>query len=191
MGRSADATRRSSTAQVATLVLAATALLWRATPSASADGSITPAVIDFGSQEQGTKSDSRPIEFTNTGPNPFSVTGGRVNSGPDNTDFVVAKDGCTGVTLVPGASCAVELAFMPHGVGPTSQTFGFDVSGADYRTISERAAVMTLGGTGTPAPPKPRPTAPLPTGMFIPVAGVATLGLGMLILSMTRRARPG
>ncbi len=54
---------------------------------------------------------------------------------------------------------------MPLGVGPTSQTFGFDVSGADYRTISERTAVMTLGGTGTPAPPKPRPTAPLPTGM--------------------------
>ena len=69
------------------------------------------------------------------------------------------------MTLVPGASCPAELAFMPLGVGPTSQTFGFDVSGADYRTISKRTAVMTLGGTGTPAPPKPRPTAPLPTGM--------------------------
>lgn len=191
MGRSAGTTGKSATARVATLLLAATAVLWWAPPSASADGSITPAVIDFGSQQQGTKSGSRPIEFTNTGRNPFSVVGGAVNSGPDNADFVVTKDECTGVTLVPGAGCTVELAFMPHGVGPTSQTFGFDVSGADYRSINERAAVTTLGGTGTPAPPKPRSTAPLPTGMFIPVAGVAALGLGMFILSMTRRAGSG
>lgn len=187
MGRAAGATRRSPRAEAAALLLAATAGLWWAAPAASADGAITPAVIDFGSQQQGERSDSRPIEFTNTGRNPFSVSGGAVNSGPDNADFVVSKDGCTGVTLVPGASCTVELSFMPHGVGPTTQTFGFDVSGADYRTISERAAVMTLSGTGTPAPPKPKVTAALPTGLIFPVAGVTALGLGMLILATTRR----
>ena len=89
MGRSAETTGKSSTARVATAVLMATAVLWWATRSASPDGAITPAVIDFGTQEQGTRSGSRPIEFTNTGRNPFSVTGGAVNAGRDNASSVV------------------------------------------------------------------------------------------------------
>lgn len=178
-------------------------LLVGAAPAGWAEGVITPGTIDFGRQAQGTQSASRTIELVNTGRNPFSVYRGELNSGPDNADFVATKDGCTGATVEPGAGCTVELAFKPLGVGRTSQTFGFDVSGADYRTLGERVAVMTLNGEGTPSvtgsvpsvtPARDGPpsrTASVPAGLYLPVIGVAALGFGLLIMSSTRRAEPG
>lgn len=116
-----------------------------------------------------------------------------VNSGPDNADFVAVKDECTGVTVPPGGRCGVELAFRPHGEGFTSQTYGFDVSGGDYRLLAERAAVVTLTGTGLAGPARPgssdstQATTPVPIGLYLPVAGIGALGLGLLLLTAGRR----
>ena len=82
-------------------------------------------------------------------------------------------------------------------MGPTFQTIGFDVSGPDYRTFGEGAAVVELRGVGTgdgalpttlpPPPPGERTTAPVPLGLLILVAGVGAVGLGFFILASTSR----
>lgn len=177
--------RRAGTAGAAAWVAAA---LLVAASGAWAEGTITPGVVDFGEQPLGTQSESRPVELVNLGPRPFLVNRGELNTGPDNIDFVATRDGCTGVTLAPGERCGVDLAFKPTAAGATSQTFGFDVSGPDYKTLAERVAVVTLNGIGTGTlPPVRAAPAPLPEGFFIPVIGMVALGLGLFILAATRR----
>ena len=175
------------------------AVLWPG-PAAHGEAFITPSEVDFGVQPRGVQSAPSVVELVNRGPNWLRVYRAEVNSGPDNADFVPVADGCSGVTLQPGDRCPLEIAFKPTAVGPTTQTLGFDVSGPDYRTFGERAAVVTLRGTGTAdgaAPlvlPRPVPgqadqaASPLPVGLLFPIAGVAALGLGFMILASASRA---
>ena len=179
-------------ATAAALLLALGSVLTGAS-AASADATITPQNVDFGTQAQGTSSEPRIIELRNTGRNPLSVARAEVNSGPENRHFVIGKDECTGATLEPQGQCRVELEFKPLSTGSISQTFGFDVSGRDYPTIEERAAVTTLTGVGTgaPVPPGskgPAPVAsPTPFGLLIPIVGVSAIGVGFLVLASVRR----
>lgn len=183
------------------MVLAA---LWVG-PPASAEARITPATVDFGTQPQGRQSAPMAVELTNTGRNSFRVYRTEINTGPDNADFAVIKDGCSGLDLAPQARCAVEIAFTPKAAGSTSQTLGIDVSGPDYVTFGERAAVVNLVGVGTvegavasTIPPVPGGQqdgglGPIPIGLLILVAGVASIGLGFMALATVRPpdARPG
>lgn len=158
---------------------------------------ITPSTVDFGVQPQGQQSAPVVVELMNTGRNPFRVYRSEVNSGPDNADFLVVRDGCSGLDLAPQERCSLEVAFRPKAVGSTSQTVGIDVSGPDYPTFGERAAVVTLTGVGTaegavpttvrPPPPGERTTAPIPLGLLVLVAGFGALGLGFFILASTPR----
>lgn len=173
------------------------AVLWPG-PSAHGEARIIPSTVDFGVQPQGRESAPVVVELTNTGRNPFRVYRAEVNSGPDNADFVIVGDGCSGLDVAPQGRCPLEVAFRPTAVGATSQTVGVDVSGPDYLTFGERAAVVTLTGLGTaegaapttlpPPPPGERTTAPIPLGLFILVAGVGALGLGFFILASTSRS---
>lgn len=173
------------------------AVLWLG-PPAYGEARIIPSTVDFGVQPQGRESAPVVVELVNIGRNPFRVYRAEVNSGPDNADFVVVGDGCSGLDLAPQGRCPLEVAFKPTAVGSTSQTVGFDVSGPDYPTFAERAAVVTLTGVGTAEgaappttlPPQPgeRTTAPIPLGLFILVAGVGALGLGFFILALTPRS---
>jgi hypothetical protein len=170
------------------------AVLWLAAP-AYGEARITPSTVDFGVQPQGRQSAPVVVELMNVGQNTFRVYRAEVNSGPDNADFVVVGDGCSGLDLAPQGRCPLEVAFKPTGVGLTSQTVGIDVSGPDYRTFGERAAVVTLTGIGDQEgaapttqplpPPGERTTAPVPLGLFILVAGVGALGLGFFLLATT------
>lgn len=174
-------------------------LVLRLGAPAYGEARITPSTVDFGVQPQGRQGAPVVFELMNTGQNPFRVYRAEVNSGPDNADFVVVLDGCSGLDLAPQGRCPLEVAFKPTGVGSSSQTVGFDVSGPDYRTFGERAAVVTLTGVGvaegaapTTLPPPTtgqRTTAPIPLGLFILVAGVGSLGLGFFILASTPRRR--
>ena len=165
--------------------------------AAYAEAKIMPSAVDFAVQPRGVQSAPAIVELVNTGRNAFRVNRAEVNSGPENADFVVVKDGCTGLDLAPQARCPLEVAFKPTTVGPTFQTIGFDVSGPDYRTFGERAAVVELRGVGTedgalpttlpPPPPGERTTAPVPLGLLILVAGVGATGLGFFILASTSR----
>jgi hypothetical protein len=166
-------------------------------PAARAEAMMVPSAVDFGSQPQGVQSPPAVVELVNTGRNPFRVYRAEVNTGPDNADFVVVKDGCSGLDVPPQGRCPLEVAFKPTAVGSTTQTVGFDVSGPDYLTFGERAAVVTLRGVGTAEgavtttlapPPGTRSTAPIPLGLVILVAGVGALGLGFLFVASTARA---
>lgn len=163
---------------------------------AHGEARITPSTVDFGVQPQGQQSAPVVVELMNTGRNPFRVYRSEVNSGPDNADFLVIRDGCSGLDLAPQERCPLEVAFRPKAVGPTSQTVGIDVSGPDYPTFGERAAVVTLTGVGTAEgavpttvrpPPGERTTAPIPLGLLVLVAGFGALGLGFFILASTPR----
>lgn len=172
-------------------------MLWVG-PAANGEARITPATVDFGTQPQGRQSAPVVVELTNTGRNPFRVYRTEVNSGPDNGNFVVVQDGCSGLDLAPQGRCPVEVAFKPTAVGTASQTLGIDVSGPDYRTFGERAAVVNLVGVGTAEgaaastlPPLPSEDSdgglgPIPIGLLILVAGVASIGLGFMALATVR-----
>jgi hypothetical protein len=172
-------------------------VLWLSS-AAYGEARITPSTVDFGVQPQGRQSGPVVVELTNTGRNPFRVDRTEVNSGPDNADFVVVKDGCSGLDLAPEGRCPVEIAFKPISVGSTSQTLGIDVSGPDYVTFGERAAVVNLIGVGTAEgavtstlPPVPGGSAEgglgaIPIGLLILVAGVASIGLGFMALASVR-----
>jgi hypothetical protein len=186
----------------ATLGLAgAMSLTWLAS-RANADAAIEPSAVDYGQQPRGVQSATALVELVNTGANAFRVYRTEVNSGPDNADFVVAIDGCSGLTVEPGGRCPLEIAFRPTGLGPTSQTIGIDVSGPDYRTFGERAAVVTLTGTGieegaaplpqqVPAPGSRQSSGGVPIGLVIPIVGVGAIGLGFVALAATAGAPRG
>ncbi len=181
------------------LVVATGAALALSIAPASAEVAITPSIVDFDSQPVGVASAPRRIELMNTGRSTMYVESGEVNSGPDNRDFLATNDGCTGTTLDPGGRCGVDLAFKPMNQGFTSQTFGFSVSGGDYRTLRERAGVVTLNGTGTESGAvsvsvpsrggRSAAASAVPIGMLIPIAGIGAIGLGMIVLASTGRAR--
>ncbi len=113
------------------------------TPAAS----ITAASLTFNNQNTGTTSAARAITVTNSGTAPLSVSGVTLG-GTDAGEFVITNNLCASpVTVSPGFSCEIFVAFAPTSAGSKTATV----------TISHNAAgspsVLTLTGTGlTPAP---------------------------------------
>ncbi len=102
---------------------------------------VAPTAIGFGSVPLGLATSGRIIKITSTGTGPLvvsSVTLGGTNPG----DFWLGNDGCSGVALLPGASCTVAVSFEPLRVGTRTATV----------TIAHNAAggpsVVSLTGTG-------------------------------------------
>lgn len=77
---------------------------------------LTPATADFGTVPAGTVSGSRQFFVRNIG-----ATGLKINSvmitGAAPAAFPVGEDLCAGITLAPGGSCAVSVAFAPAAGG--------------------------------------------------------------------------
>jgi hypothetical protein len=75
-----------------------------------------PAALAFSNTEVGQTSAPQAFTITNTGSAPLLVTG-VTRKGSGATHYQVTGDSCTGVSVAPGASCALDVVFKPKEVG--------------------------------------------------------------------------
>jgi hypothetical protein len=154
-------TPTSNGAQESTLKLTLQPVAWDAVEAdvkltgTGANGALTadPDTIDFGTVTVGDTASARSFTVTNTGT--LTTTIGTVLvSSP--SEFPLAGGTCAGVTLAPGDTCTVSVAFKPAASGDRSATMDVGGSGG-------AAASVSLAGTGRSAPPTtPRTTAARP-----------------------------
>ena len=103
--------------------------------------SVAPTSIGFGSVRLGLATSGRTITVTSTGNAPLvvsSVSLGGANPG----DFWLGNDSCSGVALVPGASCTVAVSFEPLRIGTRTATVTIVHNAAGGSTG------VSVGGTG-------------------------------------------
>jgi hypothetical protein len=75
-----------------------------------------PSSVNFGSQLAGTSGTPQPVTVTNdsTGALAGALTvSGVTKTGANPNDFVISTDNCTGGTVPPGETCAIQIAFQP------------------------------------------------------------------------------
>jgi hypothetical protein len=100
---------------------------------------------DFGAAKVGSTGTTREIEITNTGNMPGGVfiaviAGGAIGS------FQILDENCTGVELVPAATCTVQVRFQPISEGVKKATLGLFGD-------SEGPTPIALTGVGTAPDP--------------------------------------
>jgi mono/diheme cytochrome c family protein len=110
---------------------------------ASGEVRVSTAQLDFGAQAVNTRSATQTVSVSNfTGS--VTITGIANNDAPE---FPIVTDSCSGVTLGPGQSCRLDIAFQPAALGPRGTTVMIANSGV-VNPLS-----FTALGTGTAAPP--------------------------------------
>ncbi len=108
-------------------------------PRASAD----PASVGFGPQRLRVPSPARTVVVSNSGSAPLTV-GTTTLTGHDPGDFEKSFDTCTGAVVPVGASCRVDVSFLPQSVGDLSATL--QVPSDDPSTPLEAHAGHRVGG---------------------------------------------
>ncbi|HZQ38110.1 MAG TPA: choice-of-anchor D domain-containing protein [Dehalococcoidia bacterium] len=132
------------------VLVAVAGALWLSAGAQAASApalSLSPASLTFAAQDTGTTSAPRTITATNTGTAPLFFNSVQVQ-GADPLDFTIVDDGCPGVTLAVGASCATSVTFSPTTTGTRSAKLTFTDNAPD----SPQSATLSGGGTGTAAP---------------------------------------
>ena len=111
----------------------------------------TPASnpTDFGVAKVGSAGVTREIEVTNTGNMPGGmfiavIAGGAIGS------FQILDENCTGIELVPAATCIVQIRFQPLSEGVKKATLGL---------FGESEGPMPIALTGVGSAPDPAPGA--------------------------------
>lgn len=123
---------------------------------------------DFGVVKVGSAGATREIEITNTGNMPGGVfiavvAGGAIGS------FQILDENCTGVELVPAATCTLQVRFQPVSEGVKKATLGLFGE-------SEGPTPIVLTGVGTVPDPVSAPAATLPVTNAIAAAGLPKAG---------------
>jgi hypothetical protein len=98
---------------------------------------LNPPALTFVAQPVGTLSATQMVTVTNTGNAPLLVSQIAVTG-----DFTVS-DTCVGPALAAGASCTVQVSFLPSATGARSGLL------TAYGNVSGGQAVVSLSGTGT------------------------------------------
>jgi hypothetical protein len=112
-------------------------------PLLTATGQTSPAMtlssgaLSFGAQQAGTLSSAQTVTVTNSGTAPLTVS--RVTVMGDFTE----SDTCVGSAIAVGASCAVQVSFLPAATGPRAGVLTV------FGNVSGGQATATLSGTGT------------------------------------------
>jgi hypothetical protein len=113
----------------------------------------SPAGRTFPSAYVGSRTAAAAINIVNSGTAPLAVVSVAV-AGSHPADFVVTSDSCTGETVAPSMSCALQVAFQPSATGQRN---------ASLRATSNAAGsphIASLSGDGLAAP---APAGPLPS----------------------------
>jgi hypothetical protein len=121
--------------------------------------------LAFGLQPLGTLSGVQLATFTN-GSQPFAVDAVRPAGGQD-TDFDVVRDGCSGLLLDIGQTCAVAVRFAPSGAGARAASLSLD--GRPHGNVLPTVSLTGTAGALPQGPPGATgsagaPGAPGPTG---------------------------
>ncbi len=124
-----------------------------------------PTSLTFASQAIGTTSAPQTITVTNSGDTSTFINSAAV---PNTLDFTVVSDGCSGLTLTPGASCAMSITFNPKASG--TRTAALTVT--DNAPGSPQTAPLTGTATGT------NPPLAIMTQFFTCTNGVCDIGAG-------------
>ena len=114
-----------------------------------------PSPLSFGSVSIGASSAAKSVTITNTGAAPSGALTTSVLDCSyyyyycsDSPDFAIANDGCAGVQLQPGGSCAISVAFKPTFRGSVSHVLS--VAGTNVSV-----SISLLGqGTGITVTPE-------------------------------------
>src|SRR6476661_1734116 len=118
----------------------------------SAQGTVTPTSLAFGSVATNTSSSSQAVRITNTGTATLNISG--VSISP--SQFAVS--GPTSTSIAPGSSASYSVTFSPTAVSPYSGTLSFSTNSATA------VPAVILSGTGVNPAPTPTPTpSPTPT----------------------------
>jgi hypothetical protein len=116
------------------------------TPVAPSAVTLSPTVINYGNQDDGTSSPPTSVSLTNSGTGPLTITSILV-TGANATEFSINTNTC-GASLASSASCTWNVVFSPATAGSKSASV----------TVTTNAATspdaVTLTGTGrVPTPP--------------------------------------
>jgi Putative Ig domain/HYDIN/CFA65/VesB-like, Ig-like domain len=136
-------------------------------PAATASVAFAPTSLVFGAQDIGTTSAPQSITITNTGTGGLFINSA-VTRGANPLDFTQVSDGCSGVTLAAGTSCAVSITFSPTATGTRSATFIL----TDNAANSPQSVPITGTGTGT------NPPLAIDSQFFTCANGVCDIGAG-------------
>lgn len=107
---------------------------------------LSPASLTFATQHTGTTSTPQTITATNSGT--ASLFSNNVALSGNTLDFTIVDDECIGMTIAPGASCAISVTFSPT----TTGTRAASVVYTDNAPNSPQSAALTGTGEGTTAP---------------------------------------
>jgi Abnormal spindle-like microcephaly-assoc'd, ASPM-SPD-2-Hydin len=120
-----------------------------------------PTTVNFPALSQGTSS-VQTVTVTNSGNAPATITA-IILRGSNPADFSAPAGTCTGVPLLPNASCTVNETFTPSaaGVRQAVLTFTDNASGSPQS--------VALIGTGINSPPTGPALKFLPTSVTFPV----------------------
>jgi hypothetical protein len=136
-------------------------------PAPAPSVSLSPSTLAFGPQTVGTISLSRTVTLTNTGTGSLFINAVS-SSGLDQLDFTRIDDQCIGMSVAPGASCTIAIAFNPTATGPRTMTYSI----VDNNFNSTQTVTVTGSGTSVNGP---TPLSVDTTGLSC-TSGVCTLG---------------
>jgi hypothetical protein len=105
----------------------------------------TPATLAFDPLQDGLLGPVKRVTIKNTGAAPLKV--GTLSIGGTNTgSFLIDADACSGKTVQPAATCAVDIRFRPQQIGAKSAT-------VQIPSNADATANVGLSGTSTAPPP--------------------------------------
>ncbi len=103
--------------------------------------SALPPFQDFGLNGIGVPSRSFRIVVQNTGGTPTGLIGITIN-GPNASEFVMTSNLCSGVSLGPTSSCAIDIVFTPTAAGSRSAVLSVNAAPGGSLAVN-------LTGTGS------------------------------------------
>jgi len=108
------------------------------------DIAVSPPALDFGNITVNATSPAQVITVQNEAAATANLTIKTITI--STQQFQRTVDGCTNVTLVPGASCTISVVFKPTSTGAKSATLSIPSNDPD---ASENPVKVALAGTGT------------------------------------------
>lgn len=133
--------------------------------------SLSPTSLTYAPRDTGTTSPAQSVTATNSGNAPLFFNSAAIR-GLDTLDFTAVSDGCSGLTLTPGASCTMSITFSPTAAGTRTAALTF----TDNAPNSPQTASLT--GTGTTPPGTTPPGVAIDTEFFACSGGVCDIGAG-------------